>query len=159
MTVTEKDIIVTVVSPDNQQVKYLVAILDRYQIFLYGINHCNLDSIDNLKKNQAFMLGAYDGEVLVGIGAIKLFDEYAEIKRMFVDKQYHGTGVAASILSGLELYARQHNKSRINLETGNRQFAAVRFYEKHGYTVVEKFGTYQTNLVSIYFEKLVTQRT
>lgn len=151
----ERTVIIKPVDLHDQQVSELVSKLDKYQIELYGIEHCNLDSLDVLRKDHAFMLGAYSGDILIGIGAVKLFDHYAEVKRMFLKEKYHGSGIASSILTGLEQYAKQQKRKQMNLETGHLQQAAICFYQKAGYSVIEKFGAYERNPVSIYLSKKI----
>ncbi len=153
MTITEEQLTIKPVSLYNTQVQQMIAILDRYQLFLYGQQHVNLEPVDQLQKNNAFMLGAFASGKLIGIGAVKIQDNYGEIKRMFVEKKHRGTSAAAAILNGLEAYTRQQNKTAVKLETGRLQFAAIGFYEKQGYWEIAAFGKYRTNPVSIYFQK------
>ena len=155
MTITVNNLTIQQVAPNDEQVRQMVAILDRYQLLLYGKQHVNLETPGQLQKNRAYMLGAYDDDKLVGIGAVKLFGHYGEIKRIYVQKKIRGTGAAALILSGLEAYNRIQNKQLVKLETGRLQFAAIRFYENRGYAETGPFGSYQINPMSIYFQKKI----
>jgi putative acetyltransferase len=149
------EMIIKPVLPTNPQVVALIEKLNHYQVGLYGIEACNLETPQSLEKNNAFMLGAYFDEYLAGIGAIKLLDGYAEIKRMYVEEDYRGLSVAENILSTLEAYTKQNGVYKLFLETGNLQHAAIRFYKKSGYLEVESFGKYKPNNVSVYFEKII----
>lgn len=146
-------ITITPVSPTNEAVQKLVATLDEYQISLYNITPCQLEPVSLLEKSGAYMVGAHAGDTLVGIGAVKLFEDYAEIKRMFVEEGFRGFGCADMILGALEEYALKKGRFRINLETGNLQEAAIRFYKRSGYSEVESFGDRVQNGVSVYFYK------
>jgi len=64
------------------------------------------------------IVGGYSKEILVGIGAIKIFNDYAEIKRMYFTEDFRGTGLANKLLTKLEVYAAKKLKPRILLETG-----------------------------------------
>jgi len=150
MTV-ESSIEIVPVTFNDPNVLELIAKLDAYQVSLYGIDQCNLDTPDQLQQSNAFALGGYSADVLIGIGAIKLFDIYGEIKRMYIEQAYRGWGIAEKILTGLERYAKQAGAEQVYLETGKLQKAAIRFYQKSGYTEVEKFGHYHPNSVSIFF--------
>jgi putative acetyltransferase len=143
------------VSPDNESVQKLIAKLDKYQIELYGIECCHLDSVAELKKADAYMMGAYHEKILAGIGAVKMFDGYAEIKRMFVEEAFRGSGVAEKILGSLENYARDKRRNTICIETGVHQYAALQFYKKLGYTEIEQFGSYTPNGLSVFLEKKI----
>ena len=143
------------VSPTDPEVQDLIERLNHYQIGLYGREKCNLESADSLLKNDAFMLGAFLGDKLIGIGAIKKFDSYAEIKRMYVTETHRRKGIAEMILSGLEAYAIKNTINRICLETGNMHKPALAFYKRKGYHVIKQFGNYFPNEVSVYFEKIL----
>lgn len=143
------------VSPADEEVKEMIRRLDHFQISLYGVVHCHLDSPETLLKSKAHMLGAFDESELVGIGAVKLFDDYAEIKRMFVFESHRGQGIAEKILRELEKHASEQGINRIYLETGIKQTAAVKLYQRLGYTPVESFPGYKPNSVSLYFTKTI----
>lgn len=151
---TEMEIVIKQVVPTDAQVLKLIGKLDAYQISLYGIEQCNLESPESLNNHDAYMLGAYSGEQLAGIGGVKLMDGYAEIKRMYVEEDFRGLLIAERIVARLEAYAMQQGVSRICLETGNLHQSALHFYKKLGYRVIESFGNYRPNDVSVYFEKL-----
>jgi putative acetyltransferase len=146
-------ITITPVATDNPEVLKLIAKLDRYQINLYGIDNCHLDSPEVLQKSGAYMLGAFSGETLAGIGAIKLFERYAEIKRMYIEEEYRGAGIAQLILTSLEQYAKEKGKNKVCLETGSKHAAAQSLYQKLGYTICDKFGDYKDNWASVFMTK------
>ena len=141
------------VSLKDKVVHNLIDKLDKYQLGLYGEECCNLDSVEELEKCNAYILGAYYCDELAGIGAIKLFDDYAEIKRMYFEECYRGSGFAGNLLESLEQYSVAEGISLIYLETGYLQKAALSFYKKHGYREVHSFGNYKPNKVSIYLGK------
>lgn len=155
MTTAEDKIKIIPVSSKNESVQKLITKLDQYQLQLYSACQCNLESADVLEKNGAFIAGAFSDDILIGIGAIKFFETYAEIKRMFVEEDFRGTGVAEKILTTLEMYAKEKGIEKINLETGNKHHAALRFYKRLGYGEVERFGNHIPNDVSVYFEKAI----
>ena len=145
--------IIKQVRPDEEPVKRLIGKLDEFQVGLYGLPACNLESPDSLVNNQAFMVGAYLGEELAGIGAMKIVSDYGELKRMYVEEKFRGLEIAMEILKTLEAHARKQAVKTIFLETGNKQAAAMNFYRKHGYREVDRFGAYLPNEVSVYFGK------
>jgi putative acetyltransferase len=153
MSTLKQEIIFKSVYPTDKDVIKLIEKLNQYQIALYRIEDCTLESPESLQNNHAFMIGAFSNNILVGIGAVKLLDTYAEIKRMYVDEQYRGLSIAENILQKLEVYSKQNNIETIRLETGNKHFAALRLYKKSGYYEIERFGNYKTNGISVFFEK------
>ncbi|MGF0115313.1 GNAT family N-acetyltransferase [Promicromonospora sp. Marseille-Q5078] len=63
-----------------------------------------------------------------------------EVKRVYVDPEHRGQGVARRIMAELERAARQVGFRRFVLETGTAQPEAIGLYEAIGYEPVEKFG-------------------
>jgi putative acetyltransferase len=76
----------------------------------------------------------------VACGGIGFYDGYAELKRMYAQPSVRGTGVAKALLQQLEAEARDAGLAMIRIETGNLQDAAMRFYERTGYTQCGAFG-------------------
>ena len=99
----------------------------------------NIDAI--FQPHIAFFIARLDGEP-VGCGGIAFEDGFAELKRMYVRPAARGCGVARAIVSRLEEEARRRGISRLTLETGDAQIAAMRFYERAGFTRCGAFGDY-----------------
>lgn len=85
---------------------------------------------------------ARKGGVAIGCGGVAFFEGYAELKRMFVLGAARGSGVADALLARIEDEARSMGARRVALETGVRQHAAIRFYERAGYRACGAFGQY-----------------
>ena len=110
------------------------------------------NNIDVLKE----VVVTYVSGIAVGCGAIKKFDNSAvEVKRMFVLKEYRGTGVAQRLLVALENWAKELGYRKCVLETGIRQIEAVKFYKKSTYKVIPNYGQYSGMENSICFEKKI----
>ncbi|MFI5667202.1 GNAT family N-acetyltransferase [Streptomyces sp. NPDC051704] len=71
-------------------------------------------------------------------------DGDAELKRMYVVPEARGLGLARRILAELEADARAAGRTRMVLETGDRQPEAIALYFSSGYTLSAKFGHYRT---------------
>jgi putative acetyltransferase len=86
---------------------------------------------------------AYKDNVPVGCGCFKEFDpETAEIKRMFVSKNYRGQGISKMILEELENWALENGFKKVILETGILQPEAIGLYRKSGYENIENYRQY-----------------
>jgi putative acetyltransferase len=90
-----------------------------------------------------------------------LFESFGEVKRMFVRGDARGRGVARALLSRIESEARNNGLELLRLETGDRQFDAIRLYERAGFQRCEVFGDYaalapQAIATSIFLEKRLT---
>jgi putative acetyltransferase len=104
-----------------------------------------------------FFLARRDGQA-VGCGGVALYPGFAEVKRMFVSAAARGEGVAEAIMDRLAQVARDHGRTVLRLETGDRQQAAVRFYQRCGFTRRGPFEPYSSmppeNIAtSIFMEK------
>jgi GNAT superfamily N-acetyltransferase len=97
---------------------------------------------------------AFDGDRAVGTGALRGIDaEHGEVKRMYVDPAYRGSGVAERILRTLEDDARSRGWNRLVLETGDTMRPAQRFYRRMGYEPIPLFGHYASSDLSVCFGK------
>jgi putative acetyltransferase len=118
-----------------------------------------LDAI--FQPHIRFFVARLDGAP-VGCGGVALFDDFAEVKRMYVRDGVRGRGVAPAVLARLEDVARVAGSRVLRLETGDRQLAALRFYERAGFRRCAPFGAYaamppHTIATSVFMEKpLVT---
>ena len=104
-----------------------------------------------------FFIARLEGEA-VGCGGVAFFDGVAEVKRMYVRPAARGYGVARAILARLEAEARARGVRRLVLETGDVRHAAMRLYERNGFTRCGAFGPYATMPASaiarsVFFEK------
>lgn len=106
-----------------------------------------------------FFVARLDGEA-VGCGGIAIDDGFAEVKRMYVRPRARGRGVARTILTRLEQEAGRRGARRVVLETGDAQQAAIRLYERAGFTPCRAFGEYaampaNSTERSLFFEKVI----
>ena len=106
-----------------------------------------------------FFVARLDGEP-VGCGGLALDDGFAEVKRMYVRPHVRGRNVARAILARLEEEALARGIHQLVLETGDVLHAAIRFYERAGFTRRDAFGAYATMppaaiVRSVFFEKRI----
>jgi putative acetyltransferase len=106
-----------------------------------------------------FFLATLRGQA-VGCGGVALFDDFAEVKRMYVRDAARRQGVAGAILARLEEEARDAGFSWLRLETGDNQIAAMQLYARAGFRRCPAFGDYlqmtpQSIVTSVFFEKRI----
>ena len=106
-----------------------------------------------------FFLARLGGEA-VGCGGVAFFRDFAEVKRMYVRDVARGQGVADAIIARIEEEVRGAGLSLLQLETGDRQLAAIRFYARAGFRECAAFGAYtrmtpQSVATSVFFEKRI----
>jgi putative acetyltransferase len=105
-----------------------------------------------------FFVARLDGAA-VGCGGVALFAAFAEVKRMYVRADARGRGVGQALLAHIEAEANRNGLDVLRLETGDRQLAAIRLYERAGFRRCEAFGEYasmtpQAIATSVFFEKI-----
>ncbi len=98
------------------------------------------------EKDGAFFV-AYDGGKLAGMFGIEgIGAASAELRRMYVDRSWRGSGLAQAMLAEAEKVCREAGTSAMTLSTSELQQAALVFYRKSGYRLVrEETGAAQSN--------------
>lgn len=101
---------------------------------------------DELRANDVSFWTAWEGDELLGCGALKELDSgQGEIKTMRTSAAHLRKGVAAAMLAHIVEVARDRGYRRLSLETGSGGpfDAALRFYEQHGFQYCEPFADYR----------------
>ncbi|MFI5281971.1 MAG: GNAT family N-acetyltransferase [Candidatus Dormibacterales bacterium] len=141
---------------DSPDARRLVASLDAGLAVLYPPEQRfgpNLKA-EHLEAGRGVFLIARDAGRAIGCGAIRVLDpETAEAKRMYVEPDERGKGVARAVLEGLEAAARDLGLRRLVLETGVHQGAAISLYRSAGFTQVDCWGEYASSPSSVCFQK------
>jgi GNAT superfamily N-acetyltransferase len=101
------------------------------------------------------VIARLDGRA-VGCGALRKLDlTTAEVKRMYVEPEMRGHGVAKRVLEHLEVVGRDLGVERLVLETGIYQAEAIGLYHKAGFAPVRCWGEYAESVTSVCFEKRI----
>ena len=87
-----------------------------------------------------FWVAKADGEVVGTIALIDCGENIGTIRKMFVKKEFRGKefGIAQKLLDILEVSSRENNIENLYLGTLERLQAAIRFYERNGFTLIQK---------------------
>ena len=102
-----------------------------------------------------FVVARTDGRA-VGCGALRKLDTTtAEVKRMYVEPERRGRGVAKEVLDHLEKSARDLGVKRLVLETGIYQTEAIALYRRAGFSPSRCWGEYAESITSVCFEKTI----
>ncbi|MEL6592778.1 MAG: GNAT family N-acetyltransferase [Bacteroidota bacterium] len=143
-------------TPQHPDYQRLVAALDAGLRITDGPE---FDFYAQFNKSDAIkyvLLALVDGQA-VACGAIKHFDEQTmEVKRMYVAETHRNQGIASVLLGGLEDWVQELGYAACILETGVRQHAAVRLYEKNAYQRIPNFGQYIGQASSICYRKVLS---
>lgn len=139
--------------PDSVEAKALIRELDDYLGPLYPPTSQHGLSVAALIAEKVDFFVLRCGNVAVGCGGVKFYEEYAEIKRMYVRPSFRGKGLAKRMLAHLEAHAVRAGIFLLRLETGIRQPEAQGLYEALGYRIRPPFGEYSEDPLSLFFEK------
>ncbi|MCA0909079.1 GNAT family N-acetyltransferase [Qipengyuania gaetbuli] len=101
--------------------------------------------LSGLSGPETTVLGAWEGEELVAIGALKrLGSGQAELKSMRTRPEHLGKGIAKAVLEALIDLSRAEGIARLSLETGTSDefVPAIRLYTKYGFERGDAFADY-----------------
>ncbi len=91
-----------------------------------------------------------DNDTPVACGAFKYYEEgVAEIKRVFVRKEFRGQGISKLLMQQLEEKAGEQGYDSLILETGKPLAAAIGLYSSLGYQVIDNYGQYKNLPLSV----------
>lgn len=114
--------------------------------------YAQFNKIDKIKH----VVMMYQDDKPIACGSIKIYDELTmEVKRMYTTHEARGKGVASTVLTELEKWAKELSYQRCILETGVRQPEAIRLYEKNDYIRIDNYGQYTGIEDSVCFEKIL----
>ena len=114
--------------------------------------------LDGLRGPDITFLTAWDGETLLGCGALKRHDAMlGEVKSMHTAAAARRRGVGRLLLDRIEAMARDRGLTRLSLETGSPDgFAAGRaLYASQGFAPCEPFADYRPDPFSVFMTKRI----
>ncbi|MGV3456268.1 GNAT family N-acetyltransferase [Sphingomonas sp.] len=133
---------------DDPQVVALLAVHARGMLDNSPPDACHFLDLSGLKTPDITFLSAWDGDTLLGIGAVKaLGDGTGEVKSMRTAASATGRGAGTAILRHIITLARERGYSALKLETGTGPSfdAAHRLYTRHGFAPCPPFADYEAS--------------
>jgi GNAT superfamily N-acetyltransferase len=88
-------------------------------------------------KRNAFWVVVVGGKIVGSFGIEGRGDDVTELRRMYLDRNYRGRGIAQRMLECAETRARLWRYTTMILSTAEVQKAALKFYQKTGYQLVK----------------------
>jgi putative acetyltransferase len=151
-------IIIELGNPLDPQPSALLAEAQAFQAEIYSDEHNHALPTDALAADDVRFFIAREGDVVLGVGAFKIYagDKYGEVKSMFTAPKGRGKGIAAALMRNIEDTAKAEGLTTLKLETGDELEAAVRLYERLGFQRSGVFGNYEDNDVSVFMEKTLS---
>lgn len=104
----------------------------------------NLEQVKSELRNENdfYFFAEING---IPAGYIRMMEDYSnfelmkkwkalELKRIYVDKEFHGKGVAKELINFVEAFAKENKYEVLWLGVWEHNLRAKRFYEKNGFT-------------------------
>ena len=114
--------------------------------------------LSRLRAPDVDFFAAWEGDELLGVGAVKYFAEgYGEVKSMHTTQAARRRGAGRHILAQIIAVARAKGIGRLNLETGSFGYfaPAVALYTSHGFTECPPFGDYKPDPNSLFLTRAI----
>lgn len=109
--------------------------------------------LDGLKSPEIAVWAVWDGETLLGVGALKrLSQEHGEVKSMHTAEAARRRGVGGAMLDHIIAAARARGLARLSLETGASGYfrPAQALYRGRGFVDCPPFADYVLDPNSVY---------
>lgn len=143
--------------PDAPETVELLRQSDTFSASLYPPEHRHQADLPALLADGVrFFVARRDSKALGCMALVRSGAAKGELKRCFVTEEARGQGVGLALLTAAEAAARAQNMRAIQLETGNKNIAALRLYRGCGYRERGPFGSYPDDGVSVFMEKALT---
>jgi ribosomal protein S18 acetylase RimI-like enzyme len=79
----------------------------------------------------------------IALRAMRQFAQSGEVKRLYVQPEYRGRGIAAALHDALQSYAMNVGYRWLYLDTADNMKAAIHFYEAQGYKRCARYNENQ----------------
>ena len=113
-------------------------------------------NLEQLQKQDITFWSAWEGNELVGCGALKeIDDQHGEIKSMRTSSLHLRKGVAKQLLHHIIEEAKRRGYQQLSLETGSVDSfePARRLYASFGFTFCNPFSDYIEDPNSVFMQK------
>jgi putative acetyltransferase len=144
---------------DDLRGSEIEALLEEHLADMYAVSppeSVHALDLDGLRKPEITFWTAWDGDLLVGCGALKeLEPTHGEIKSMRTAAASRGRGVASALMNHIVDEAATRGYRRLSLETGAEEFFAPAraLYAKFGFVATEPFADYWADPNSYFMTK------
>ena len=115
--------------------------------------------ITGLKNSSIKFWSLWEGEELVGVGALKFLDKtHGEFKSIRVNDKFRHKGYGLKVIKHLINEAKKLNIEQLNLETGAGNFFqnARKLFTQCGFKNCEPFSYYEKDVNSVYMNMLIS---
>ncbi len=96
---------------------------------------------------------ATESDLPVGQAGLRRHDDALEVKKVIVDSGHRGRGISRLLMLELEAVARELGATKLVLQTGELQPAAIGLYRSLGYVETAPYPPYELMSNSLCFAK------
>ncbi|MBA3286334.1 MAG: MarR family transcriptional regulator, partial [Nitrosopumilus sp.] len=127
--------------------KQIINMVENIQVDEFSIPVTNEINLCILKAEESFYYNnSYNfwyatdenGKIIGSVGLKKINDQFGEIKKFFVTKEYRGKGVAQKLMKNLFKAALKHKFDILVLGTVDKLYSAHKFYIKNGFKLIDQ---------------------
>ena len=147
------DLSIVAEDPRSPEGRALIEASDRMSMAKYAPEERYPVDVDELAGPDFTFFVARESDEAVGCAALRRFEGYGELKRMYVREGARRRGIGRGLLVQVEDGARAAGLPVLRLETGIYQDEALALYRGAGFHDCARFGAYRPNQTSIYLEK------
>ena len=145
---------INIESPSQPEIVALLRDGEAHSASLYPAesnHHLPLSAL--LAPNVRFFVARDVSGCAIGAGALVLYGDWAELKRMWVVPEARGRGVSKAMLAMLEVAAFSEHIHILRLETGVDSHVALALYQSAGFRRCGPFGDYREDPLSVFMQK------
>jgi putative acetyltransferase len=147
-------IAIAVETPLSDDIRGMVTELNATLSGLTPPEFCYQLTVEQMAGADTTLFVARDNGAVVAMGALKRHgDGVGEVKRMYTRPSHQGLGLGGQILNEIEITARREGLTRLVLETGNNFAAAMRVYDRAGFTPCGPVLDYPASPYTAFYEK------
>ena len=144
----------------TDDVRALIAALEAELSPGYAPNQRHGLALEAIFRPHIHFFVARRADHALGCAGVAVYRDFAEVKRMYVRPEARGNGIADALMDRLAEVARDFGLAVLKLETGDKQQAAIRFYERAGFSPCADFEPYSSmppeNIAtSVFMEKIL----
>lgn len=144
------------IQPDDLTHPVIHALLNEHLQSMYALSppeSVHALDLEKLRKPEITFWSAWDGDMLLGCGALKKLDDtHGEVKSMRTPLAIRRRGAGRAILEHIIAVARSRGYQRLSLETGTVDAfkPAQKLYESVGFTTCGPFADYRVDPNSVF---------
>ena len=129
---------------DDLDALQVVSVVSFYESFIDGADPLDMQEYlqtqltteilaVELAQSTSKFIGIKDHQILIGYMKVNDEKDAIEIQRLYLLKDYQNKGLGQRLLAEANPYAKTKQKHYLRLTVYEKNYAGIRFYERHGF--------------------------